>query len=90
MARHDLERSAYNSNGLLVFLAVVGLFAWSVTSPLVDHAPRWGSLAFGLIALSASVRLAGQFLAINTVGALCSSTTSMRWVCCSALDRVRD
>ena len=54
-----------------MFLAVVGLFAWSVTSPLVDHAPRWGSLAFGLIALSASVRLAGQFLAINTVGALC-------------------
>src|SRR4029450_8302207 len=62
---------AYDSNGLLVFLAAVGLFAWSVTSPVVDHAPRRRSLAFGLIALSASVRLAGQILAINTVGALC-------------------
>ena len=45
--------------------------AWSVTSPVVDRAPRRHSLAIGLIALSASVRLAGQVLAINTVGALC-------------------
>ena len=62
---------AYDSNGLLVFLAAVGLFAWSLTSPVVDHAPRRLGLAFGFMALSASVRLAGQILAINTVGALC-------------------
>src|SRR6185295_11197390 len=62
---------AYDSNGLLVFLAGAGLLAWSFTSPLVDPAPRRRSLALGLIALSASVRLAGQVLAINTIGALC-------------------
>jgi exosortase/archaeosortase family protein len=67
---------AYDSNGLLVFLAAVGLLVWSVTSPviagpIIDRAPRRRRLAFALIALSASVRLAGQVLAINTVGALC-------------------
>jgi exosortase/archaeosortase family protein len=62
---------AYDSHGLLVFLAAAGLFAWSVTSPLARQAPRRRGLALGLIALSASVRLAGQVLAINTVGALC-------------------
>jgi exosortase/archaeosortase family protein len=62
---------AYDSNGLLVFLAAAGLLAWSVTSPLAERAPRRRGLALALIALSASVRLAGQVLAINTVGALC-------------------
>ena len=62
---------AYDSNGLLVFLAAAALLAWSVASPVVGHAPRGRGLAFGLIALSAAVRLAGQVLAINTVGALC-------------------
>ncbi len=62
---------AYDSNGLLVFLAAAGLLAWSVASPVVDSAPRRRSLALALIALSATVRLAGQVLAINTVGALC-------------------
>ena len=62
---------AYDSNGLLLFLAAAGLLAWSVTSPLIERAPRRRGLALGLIALSASVRLVGQVLAINTVGALC-------------------
>jgi exosortase/archaeosortase family protein len=62
---------AYDSNGFLVFLAAACLFAWSLTSPIVDHAPRRRGLALALVALSASVRLAGQVLAINTVGALC-------------------
>jgi exosortase/archaeosortase family protein len=62
---------AYDSNGLLVFLASAGLFAWSVASPVVDQMPRRRGLALGLISLSASVRLAGQVLAISTVGALC-------------------
>jgi len=62
---------AYDSNGLLVFLAAAGLLAWSVTSPLADRAPHRRGLAFALIALSASVRLAGQVLAIHTIGALC-------------------
>ena len=62
---------AYDSNGLLIFLAAAGLLAWSISSPLVEPARRQHGLAFGLIALSASVRLAGQVLAINTIGALC-------------------
>jgi exosortase/archaeosortase family protein len=62
---------AYDSNGLLVFLAAACLFAWSVSSPVAGHAARGRQLAFALIALSATVRLAGQVLAINTVGALC-------------------
>ena len=62
---------AYDSNGFLVLVAAVALFAWSVTSPVLDRAPRRRGLALGLIALSASVRLVGQVLAINTVGALC-------------------
>jgi exosortase/archaeosortase family protein len=62
---------AYDSNGLFVFLAAVGLLAWGVTSPVVDQTPRRRGLALALIALSASVRLAGQVLAVNTIGALC-------------------
>ncbi|HWE19584.1 MAG TPA: exosortase T [Hyphomicrobiaceae bacterium] len=62
---------AYDSNGFLVFLAAAALLAWSVSSPVVGYAPSRRGLAFGLIALSATVRLAGQVLAINTVGALC-------------------
>jgi exosortase/archaeosortase family protein len=61
---------AYDSNGLLIFLAAAGLLAWSVSSPHVGPARRQHGLGFGLIALSASVRLAGQVLAINTIGAL--------------------
>jgi exosortase/archaeosortase family protein len=62
---------AYDSNGFLVFLAGAGLLTWSATSPILARAPRRRGLAVGLLALSASVRLAGQVLAINTVGALC-------------------
>src|SRR5262245_861762 len=62
---------AYDSNGLLIFLAAAGVLAWSVTSPVVDRARRERGLPLALIALSASVRLAGQVLAINTIGALC-------------------
>ena len=48
-----------------------GPFAWSATSPVVDCSSHRHRLALGLIALSAMARLAGQVLAINTVGALC-------------------
>jgi exosortase/archaeosortase family protein len=62
---------AYDSNGFLVFLAAAALLAWSATSPVIaEDRPRQG-LALALILVSATVRLAGQVLAINTVGALC-------------------
>src|SRR5262245_31459002 len=63
--------SAYDSNGFLVFLATAALLAWSATSPVVGHDRSRRSLALALILVSATVRLAGQVLAINTAGALC-------------------
>ncbi|MBO0766863.1 MAG: exosortase T, partial [Hyphomicrobiaceae bacterium] len=62
---------AYDSNGFLVFLAAAGLLAWSSASPIIDPQRRRRGLGLRLIALSASVRLSGQLLAINTIGALC-------------------
>ncbi|MGE0748733.1 MAG: exosortase T [Rhodospirillales bacterium] len=61
---------AYDSNGLLVFAAAAVLFAWSATSAR-ERAPAGRSRALALLALSAAVRLAGQMLAVNTIGALC-------------------
>jgi exosortase/archaeosortase family protein len=63
---------AYNSAGLMVICLFVGLALWSLTSPVVrqrHHRRRW--LPVGLLAASAVVRLAGQILAINTLGAIC-------------------
>jgi hypothetical protein len=61
---------AYDSSGFYIFLAVAGLFVWSVSSaralPLNSHK----RLALFLFALTALVRLAGQVLAVNTIGAL--------------------
>ncbi|MEE4379419.1 MAG: exosortase T [Candidatus Competibacteraceae bacterium] len=60
----------YGSHGLPVFLLVLLLFGWSLTSPqqIIDERQRpW---ALGLFMLTALVRLSGQVLAINTLGAL--------------------
>lgn len=61
---------AYDSNGFLVFALCIALFVWSVTSPVRNAGRTDSSLAIVLLASSALVRLAGQILAINTIGAL--------------------
>jgi exosortase/archaeosortase family protein len=61
---------AYDSNGSIIAALVAALLMRSAASPLTEsrnNAPRCG---IALIAVSASVRLAGQLLAINTIGAL--------------------
>jgi len=62
---------AYDTSGLYVFALAMGLFAWSMTSPRGGAGSRHHRLALVLIALSAGVRLAGQVLAVNMIGALC-------------------
>ncbi|MEZ6023716.1 MAG: exosortase T [Hyphomonadaceae bacterium] len=61
---------AFDSNGFAYFAVVAALAAWSASSPRTDAAPRDDRLAFALLAATALVRLAGQLLAINTIGAL--------------------
>ena len=62
---------SYDSKGFYIFLAVAGLFVWSVTSRRdVPKRAKQQKLAFGLLAMTTMVRLAGQVLAVNTIGAL--------------------
>ena len=57
---------AYASDGYLVFAVVCALFVWSVSSARIGTATGHARhIAFGLLVLSACVRLAGQVLAIN-------------------------
>jgi exosortase/archaeosortase family protein len=60
---------AYDSYGVWVAALTVGLMAWSASSPLqrVDARQRWNGC--GLLALTAGLRLLGQFLGVNTLGA---------------------
>lgn len=60
---------AYASSGLWVALLVGGLLLWSATSPLptTDARQRWNG--FRLLALTAVLRLLGQWLGVNTLGA---------------------
>ncbi|NJN45640.1 MAG: exosortase T [Candidatus Competibacteraceae bacterium] len=60
----------YGSHGLPVFMLVLLLFGWSLTSPLQVLDERQRRWALGLFMLTALVRLGGQVLAINTLGAL--------------------
>jgi exosortase/archaeosortase family protein len=60
---------AYDSQGLWVAVLVGGLLLWSTTSPLqrVDSHQRLNGIS--LLALTALLRLLGQWLGINTLGA---------------------
>lgn len=60
---------AYDSQGLWVAVLVGGLLLWSATSPLqrVDTNQRLNGVS--LLALTALLRLLGQWLGINTLGA---------------------
>lgn len=61
---------AYNSQGIWVALAVLALGAWSYTSEQLPDSEASQRRAYALLALSALVRMAGQVLRINVLGAL--------------------
>ncbi|WP_395646703.1 exosortase T [Terricaulis sp.] len=62
---------AFDSHGFAYFAVMVVLAGWSFTSPLSHGATESDKrVAFGLLAATALVRLAGQVLAIDTIGAL--------------------
>jgi exosortase/archaeosortase family protein len=61
---------AFASNGAIFFAVVAALFVWSVTSGRLDGGGKGERLAICLLAITALVRLAGQVLAIDTIGAL--------------------
>lgn len=61
---------AFDSHGFVYFALVAALGVWSATSARRDVAPRDTRLAIALLAATALVRLAGQVLAIDTIGAL--------------------
>ena len=60
----------YDSTGVWAFIATLGLFAWSASSPLLSQQPAKTKLAITLLISTALLRLLGQVLAINTLGAL--------------------
>lgn len=62
---------AYASEGWIAAPIVVALAGASLSTPRIADGPDCRRLAFGLLGLSALIRLLGQVFAINTVGALC-------------------
>lgn len=68
---HTWLDPAFDSSGFGFFAAFAALAAWSATSPLTRAATAHSErFAIGLLTATALVRLAGQVLAIDTVGAL--------------------
>ena len=61
--------AAYASAGFWAFLLTMGLLFWSISSPRMSHTTRY-RLPMGLLVATALVRLVGQWLAIDTLGAL--------------------
>lgn len=62
--------ASYDSDGLWVFLFVFGLFLWSISSEKNNDAGKKKYLALILLLCTALVRLIGQVLAINIIGAV--------------------
>ncbi len=60
---------AYDSYGVWVAALTVGLLLWSATSPLQTADSRQRLNGAALLALTAIIRLLGQWLGINTLGA---------------------
>ena len=60
---------AYDSYGVWVAALTVALLLWSATSPLQAFNARRRLSGLGLLALTAVVRLLGQWLGINVLGA---------------------
>lgn len=61
---------AYDSSGEWIFGVTAGLFLWSLTSPRMGRSPKSKQTACLLLGLSAALRLAGQVLAVNIIGAV--------------------
>ncbi len=61
---------SYGSYGWVFFLVVIGLFLFSLSSPLQDKSPASGATPIALLIGAALVRLLGQMLDINTLSAL--------------------
>lgn len=61
---------AFDSNGFVYFAVVAAVAVWSLSSPRMDLNLRDERIAIALLAATALVRLAGQMLAIDTIGAL--------------------
>lgn len=64
------QDAAYDSAGFWACLFTLGFIAWSVSSPIISQQPINKKLVLGLLLMTAVTRLAGQWLAINTLGAL--------------------
>ena len=60
---------AYDSYGVWVAVLTIALLSWSATSPLRTCNSRQRLSGLGLLALTAAVRLLGQWLGINVLGA---------------------
>ncbi|MFO1424227.1 MAG: exosortase T [Candidatus Competibacteraceae bacterium] len=60
---------AYDSHGAWVAALTISLLLWSATSPLRIASSRQRLNGLRLLALTAAVRLLGQWLGINTLGA---------------------
>ncbi len=67
---HSWRDQGYDGIGWVAFVLVAGLFAWSASSPLRPGARTDTSRTFLLLAASAGLRLTGQLLDVNILGAL--------------------
>ncbi len=61
---------SYDSKGFVVFAVCLGLFFWSVSSPFKITQKPEHKFSFILLGLSVFIRLIGQVLAVNVIGAL--------------------
>ena len=61
---------SYDSSGFYMFLPVLGLFIWSFSSKRLSGDNVNPELPLFLLLITALIRLAGQFFAVNIIGAM--------------------
>ena len=64
------QDDSFDSTGVWAFIATAMLLVWSASSALISQQPTKTKLAIALLVCTAVLRLLGQVLAINTLGAL--------------------
>ena len=64
------QDDSFDSTGVWAFIATAVLLFWSASSALISQKPARTKLAIALLVCTAVLRLLGQILAINTLGAL--------------------